>query len=263
MIRFAAMLAALPRDRNALPLYLQQATEADRDACLSLLNGQRPRRIAKLATLLVWAAEIAEIPDWLAQTSLDASGDRAETAAFLLPPPTGTPPTLAETLQALATTTPITAHRTIATLWSLLPPEANLILNRLASGTFRTGLPASVEDPATPGTCLAVLTTITPAGPEAAFALRQRDSLVPLTRLPLTLPETAEILAWTRDNTIGRFGPSHQVTPTLVFEIAFRGTRPNPRRRCGFDLLLPEVVCWHRDLGPDSTTQVEDFDVPA
>ena len=248
MIRFTALIAALPRDKTALPIYLQTASEADRNACLTLLSSNRPKRIATFTTLTQWSAEVAGIPDWLLTACLTASGDRAETAALILPAPTGSPPSLSEVLQALATTTPITAHATLIALWSRLPPESNLILNRLATGTFRVISPR--ETPAAssaPLRILAVMTLVQPATPEITLALWHDGVAIPITRLPLALPETAEILAWVRSNTIDRFGPVAQVPPTLVFEIEFHGTIPNRRRKSGLDLISPRLVALHRD----------------
>lgn len=248
MIRFTALLAALPRDRTALPVYLQTASEADRTACLDLLSVRRPKRIATLASLTHWAAEAAGIPEWLLAASIAASGDRAETAALILPPATGIPPSLAEVLHILTTTTPITAHATLLALWSRLPPEANLILNRLATGSFRTKLPAENPAPSlTPYRILAVMILVQPAVPEITLALWLNARPIPITRLPLTLPETADILLWTRSHTTDRFGPIRQVTPDLVFEIAFDGIFPNRRRKSGFELQNPRLIALHRD----------------
>ncbi|MEO6301287.1 MAG: hypothetical protein ABIV25_12785 [Paracoccaceae bacterium] len=248
MIRFAAMLAALPRDQNALPIYLQTAPETDRDACLTLLNGNRPHRIATLNTITQWAADAAAIPDWLFAASLAASGDKSETAALILPPPIGTPPTLAELLHALATATPITAHATLIALWSRLPADARRIVNRLASGTFRTSLPTAPPSPSpNPQTILAVMTLVQPAIPEITLALWHDGIAIPIARVLLTLQETAEVLAWTRTNTTNRFGPISQVPPTLVFELSYDGTTPNRRRKSGLDLINPRLIALHRD----------------
>lgn len=243
MIRFAAMLAALPRDCNALPIYLQSAPEADRDACLALLSGQRPNRIASSASLTHWAAEIACIPDDLLAACLAASGDRAEVAALILPAPTGTPPTLAECLHALTSATKITAHASLVTLWQRLPPDARLILNRLASGSFRATIPAEPPAPAeNPRTILAVMTLVSAAVPEITVALWHDGLPIPIARVPLTLPETPEILAWTRAHAVQRFGPVTQVPPELVFAIAYDGTKPNRRRKSGLDLISPRLT---------------------
>ncbi len=257
MIRFTALLATLPRDPSALPIYLQTAAEADRNACLTLLSGRRPKRIATAATIAKWAAEAAGIPDWLLAASLAASGDRAETAALILPPQTGTAPSLSEVLNALTTGTTITAHVTLTNLWSRLPPDARLILNRLATGTFRATLPAdNAAQAQNPHRILAVMTLIQPAIPEITLALWHGTAAVPIARVPLTLPETAEILTWTRTHTTDRFGPVAQVSPTLVFEIEFHGTTPNRRRKSGLDLIQPRLIALRRDASADQLHQL-------
>lgn len=256
MIAFARMLAALSRDPTALPHYLQEAAEADRDACQALLAGTRPRRIVSLKALAAWAAEIAGIPDWLMEAAIAATGDRAEAAALILPPPQGAPPGLAETLHALTMTTPITAHATLASLWSRLPPEANLILNRLASGTFRAGLPAGETAPPTkPHLLRAVMVLLEPAGPAVTLALWQGDIPVPVARAELALPETQEILDWARANTQGRFGPVRSVPAHWVFELAFDAVVRNRRRKSGVELRNPRLVALHRDA--DAATLAE------
>jgi hypothetical protein len=264
VIRFAAMLAALPRDRNALPPYLQSAPEADRDACLALLNGQRPRRIASLDAITHWAAEIAGIPDWLLAASLLASGDRAETAALILPPPTGTPPGLAEVLQALAATTPITRHAALVGLWSRLPPEANLILNRLASGTFRVSLPMPApEAVASPRTLFAVMVLFEPALPAVTLALWHDGTPIPIARVPLDLPERQEILDWARENTRDRFGPVRTVPAEWVFELAFDGLSPNRRRKSGVELRNPRLVALRRDASAATLAELHSLLPPS
>ena len=74
-----------------------------------------------------------------------------------------------------------------------------------------------------------------------------------------SLFETPGLLTWTRAPTTDRFGPLRQVTPDLVFELAFAGTRPNPRRKCGLDLVDAVLVRWHRDLSPDRATDLRDI----
>jgi hypothetical protein len=242
MIAFAAMLAGFP---DTLPAYLAQAPEADRAAAHALLSGQRPRRVAGLDAVLHWAAEVAGVPDWLVAASLAASGDRAETAALMLPPATGTPPTLAEVIAALDRATPITAHSTLLALWSRLPPLANHTLNRLASGTFRTTYPAPATPPSGPGgSVLAVMILAQAASPDITLAQWQDTTPIPIARLPLTLPQTPQIMAWVRANVAGRFGPVRQVPPVHVFRITFQGLTRNARRKSGYELHGAQIVEW-------------------
>ena len=107
-----------------------------------------------------------------------------------------------------------------------------------------------------PQTIFAVMTLIHPAVPEITLALWHDGIPVPITRLPLALTETAEILAWTRANTTDRFGPVVQVPPVLVFEIEFHGTAPNRRRKSGLDLLNPRLIALRRTATAASLHQL-------
>lgn len=255
MNRFAALVAQGAPSPPALAAYAALVPEPDAQAARALLSGQRPKRIASAEMLLAWVAEVTETPAFLIEACRAATSDKAELAALLLPGATGALPCLTECMTVLHARNPALYMATACRL----PPQARLIFNRLAAGTFRTRLVTQVAGPATPGTCLAILTMIDPSGPEATFALPHRNGLVPLTRLRLTLPDTPEILAWTRAHTTDRFGPLRQVTPDLVFELAFGGTRPNPRRKCGVDLDGATLVRWHRDLTPDRATTLGEF----
>ena len=249
MIRFAAMLEAMARDRAAVEAYLSAADAADRAAAEALLSGQRPRRIAGLDAMVHWAAEVAGVPVWLMEASVAAAGDRAETAALLLADPQGAAPGLAEVVDRLNRCTRVTAHATLVGLWARLPPRANLVLNRLASGTFRATWPAAPRGPASGPrrTLRAVMVQAQAARPEVTLALTAGNALVPIARLPLTLAETPEIMAWIRANVTGRFGPVRLVPPVHLFEIAFDALSPNPRRKCGFDLVGAAITRWLPD----------------
>ena len=254
MIRFAALCFSLP-DPAALARYEAEAPMADLAAAHRLLSGQRPRRIATLDQILDWSASVAGIPDFLVTACMEASGDRAETAALLLPPALGQAPMLAETLHLLALSTPLTARQTLGTLWSRLPPQANHILNRLAAGTFRSAGPKPQPDiKATPQSIRAVMTLVQPSGPEITLALWDDGKPVPIARLPLTLPETPAIMAWVRANTVERFGPVRSVAATLVFDLAFDGIAENRRRKSGVELRNPRIMAWRHDA-PAETLQ--------
>ena len=253
MIRFAAMLDRMARDRGAVAAYMLAADAADRTAAEALLSGQRPRRIVGLDALVHWAAAVAGVPDWLMAASLDASGDRAETAALLLPDPSGASPGLAEVVDRLNRCTRITAHATLVELWARLPARAAVVVNRLASGTFRATWPGVPKVPMlTQGprrTLRAVMVQAQAARPEVTLALWHGNELVPVARLPLTLAETPEILAWIRANVSARFGPVRLVPPVHLFEVAFDALSANPRRKCGFDLVGAAITGWLPDQG--------------
>lgn len=253
MIRFATLLAQGAPTEARFAAYAAEVGEGEAQTARALLSGTRPKRIASPATLLAWVAEATNTPPFLVEHCLNACPDLSELAALLLPPATGTPPSMAEALAQL------TGPGPYLSLARSLPPPARLILNRLATGTFRSKLTPAQNEPQSPGTCLAILTMIDPAAPVATFALPHGNGLIPLTKLRLALPETAEILTWVRANTTDRFGPLRQVTPTLVFEIAHQGTTPNKRRKSGFDLIEPRLIAWHPTLTPDRATPLSGF----
>ena len=72
---------------RALKDYFAQAPAEDAAWAVYFLIGRKPRQVVPSGKLRAWAAEEAEIPDWLFQESYDAVGDIAETIALLLPPP--------------------------------------------------------------------------------------------------------------------------------------------------------------------------------
>lgn len=252
MIAFAAMLAAMPGDRAALPRYLAEAAPEDRVAAGALLAGRRLKRVAGLDTLLAWAAEEAGLPQWLVAEALAASGDRAEVAALILPEPEGAPPTLAEVVAALEAAGALEAPAVLKNLWRRLPAEARFVVNRLASGTFRARALAAppVLEPGEARRVRAVMIQAAPAAREITLAMRRGNDLVPVARVRLDLAQAAEVFAWVRDNVLERFGPVRTLPARQVFELSFAGTRPNPRRKCGLDLVEARAVAWLGESAP-------------
>lgn len=252
MIRFTALVAAGTPTAEAFAIYAAHVGPDDAATARALLTGTRPKRIATADTLLAWVATATQTPDFLIQSCLATTPNKLEVASLLLPLVRGAPPTLTETL----------AQLTPATYLSLalrLPPQARLILNRLATGAFRTRLPSATDPPQFPGTCLAILTMLDPSGPTAYFALPHGSALIPLTKVLLTLPQTAEILMWSRNHTTNRFGPLRELSPILIFEITHQGTTPNPRRKSGVNLVGATLIQWHPTLTPDRATPLEDL----
>lgn len=93
------------------------------------------------------------------------------------------------------------------------------------------------------------------------FAVRDGDSLVPFTKAysGLTDAEFRDITAWVRKNTQQRFGPVRQVTPTLVFEIAFEGIQASPRHKSGVALRFPRMARWRQDKPAGEVNTLEDL----
>jgi DNA ligase-1 len=128
----------------ALAAYLGSAPDDDRLWTIAILSGRRPKRAVTTAQLRVWAAEVAEVPDWLFEESYGVVGDLAETISLLLPVPTGSDTrSLTEWIGAIRTLGPLdeTARRDfIVSAWNSLPPEQRFVFNKLITGGFRVGV---------------------------------------------------------------------------------------------------------------------------
>ncbi|MEM9850802.1 MAG: cisplatin damage response ATP-dependent DNA ligase, partial [Pseudomonadota bacterium] len=81
------------------------------------------------------------------------------------------------------------------------------------------------------------------------FAVWDGEALVPFTKAysGLTDAEFRKITAWVRKNTVQKFGPVRQVTPTHVFEIAFEGIQESTRHKSGVALRFPRMSRWRED----------------
>lgn len=144
MIRLAELLAALETAADPAALlakHLQGLDDAEAAVTLGLLAGQRPRRAVAPADLRRAACAAEAIPDWLLEASLAAAGSTAEAIANLLPWPD--PPSGLSLTGYLAALPGADAAAILAQL-APLPPDARVPAIRLATGTFRTTLPAPV-----------------------------------------------------------------------------------------------------------------------
>ena len=152
MDRFAALLQALTPE--TLTTFLAESPEAEQFAALSLLAGQRPKRMITLPALRTKVTAEAGIATWLHDAALAASGDPCEVLALLQPPGPAPGPGLSEILTAL---------RRGDTDAAALPHAARALAYRLATGGFRKTLPMPQ--------IVAALARIT-SQPQAALALR-------------------------------------------------------------------------------------------
>ena len=250
MMRFAAMVQRLPREPGAFADWASGAAPEDVARAEALLAGRRPRQVVGLTALLDWAAEVAGVPDWLVAASVAVSGDRAEVAALLLPAPQGPVPGLAEVVGRLERSTRISAHGVMVSLWACLPAPAAVVVNRLASGTFRVKRAEVAAVVAGPKMTLRAVMVQAQAGrAEVTLALWAGNALVPIARLPLDVTQTGEIMGWIRANVAERFGPVRTVPPVHLFEVEFDELAPNARRKCGFDLVGARITGWLPDMG--------------
>ena len=75
----------------------------------------------------------------------------------------------------------------------------------------------------------------------------------------LTDQEMKEVDTFVKRNTIERFGPVRQVTPELVFEIAFEGISPSTRHKSGVAVRFPRIARWRRDKLPADANTLDDL----
>ncbi len=144
MIHLARLLDRLESGdspRHALAAYLRAAPSEDVAQALALLSGRRPRRIVPLAALRQEVCAATATPDWLFADCIAVAGSVAEALANLLPRPVAPADPALHTMLARLRGT---GAAELPGLLAPLTPAARLLAIRLATGTFRTMLPAPV-----------------------------------------------------------------------------------------------------------------------
>lgn len=151
MIRFAHLFHALDATTKtnekvaALVRYFEGAEPADAAWAIYYLSGHRVQRIVPSRLLRVWAAEQAQIPDWLLEESYDVVGDLAETIALLVPPgQKSVSESLADWieqgLQPLRKMGEEQQHAAVLNIWRDSQPHERLVMMKLLTGAFRVGV---------------------------------------------------------------------------------------------------------------------------
>lgn len=93
------------------------------------------------------------------------------------------------------------------------------------------------------------------------FGLWQDGELVTFAKAysGLTDEEMRKVDAFVKKNTLERFGPVRQVTPQLVFEIAFEGISASSRHKSGVAVRFPRIVRWRHDKLPKDANSLDDL----
>lgn len=151
MKAFAGLFTALDetnstnRKVDALAAYFRQAPAEDAAWTVSFLIGRKPRQVVPARRLMEWAAELAEVPEWLFEASYDVVGDLAETITLLLQP-SGKSSRLPlhhwvkERLLPLRTLEPEDQRREIESAWKEMDTAQRFVWNKLITGGFRVGV---------------------------------------------------------------------------------------------------------------------------
>ncbi len=129
----------------ALVAYFSQAPAADAAWAVSFLIGRRPKRLVRANDLRAWAADAAQVPEWLFAECYAQAGDLAETIALLLPEhATDSSATLAwwveERLLPLARMAPTVQRAALLDAWRELYGTSRFLFNKLITGAFRVGV---------------------------------------------------------------------------------------------------------------------------
>ncbi|SFU68720.1 DNA ligase-1 [Pustulibacterium marinum] len=75
----------------------------------------------------------------------------------------------------------------------------------------------------------------------------------------LTDAEFRQVDNFVKRNTTDKFGPVRQVTPELVFEIAFEGIAESNRHKSGVAVRFPRILRWRKDKKIEEANTLEDL----
>ncbi|MDG1472679.1 MAG: ATP-dependent DNA ligase [Ascidiaceihabitans sp.] len=150
MKQFATLFAQLDQSTKtntkvaALADYFSTAAQEDRLWTVALFSGRRPKRSITTTKLSKWAAELAEIPDWLFDECYPIVGDLAETISLILPPPRRlSDHSLSfwiKYLKSLADVEETDCKTAILNAWGQLDTAQRFLFNKLITGGFRVGI---------------------------------------------------------------------------------------------------------------------------
>ncbi|ADG68950.1 ATP dependent DNA ligase [Planctopirus limnophila DSM 3776] len=129
----------------ALERYFAQAEPVDAAWAVWFLSGHRPAQPVPVKRLRLWAAELAELPEWLFAECYEAVGDLAETIALLLPPPQESEDRpfswwITQVLLKLRNAGESEQKLMLKHAWRSLGTTERFVWNKLITGGFRVGV---------------------------------------------------------------------------------------------------------------------------
>ena len=133
------------RKMEAMVDYLRRVPGEDAIWAISFLIGRKPRRVIPTRKLKQWAAELADVPDWLFDASYDVVGDLAETITLLLPEASGSSDRslnewIENHLLPLRDMEAENQRDLILDAWHLMNEDQRFVYNKLITGGFRVGV---------------------------------------------------------------------------------------------------------------------------
>jgi DNA ligase 1 len=153
MIRFARLFAELDSTTKTntkislLADYFRQVDPSDAGWAVFFLSGNKAKRLISIKWLRQWAAEAAQIPDWLFDECYDSVGDLAEAISLVVPPGTavGTGSLhewIEQRLLPLAKIDTEQQHAAMREIWNQTEGTMRFVVMKLITGSFRVGVSA-------------------------------------------------------------------------------------------------------------------------
>lgn len=150
MKQFAHLFAGLDQTNKTgdkvslLQEYFSKASDSDKLWALALFSHKRPKRQVNTTMLRRWAAEVAEVPDWLFEESYHVVGDLAETISLLLPfPQYNQDNPLSWWMRFLLDLNGLEENEKkqhILDAWNKLDQQERFVFIKLMTGSFRIGV---------------------------------------------------------------------------------------------------------------------------
>lgn len=151
MKQFAELFLALDRTNKTnekvslLKNYFLTASDDDKLWALALFTGRRPSFKVNSTQAWEWAAEVAQIPEWLFRESYSSVGDLGETISLVLPELTSTPEERSLSdwfayLSMLPAMTEEERKQHVIAAWNQLTRHETFVFNKLMMGSFRIGV---------------------------------------------------------------------------------------------------------------------------
>jgi len=129
---------------EALASYFRSARDKDKVWTIALFSHRRPKRTVTTSLLREWAAEYANLPDWLFEESYHIVGDLAETIALILPSPDSESDySLDSWIKyniALKDKPEEEKKHAVIAAWKTLEKDGRFLYNKLITGGFRIGI---------------------------------------------------------------------------------------------------------------------------
>jgi len=129
---------------SALVTFFEDATDEDKLWAIAILSHRRPKRTVKTNELRQWAAESANLPDWLFEESYHVVGDLAETIALVLPKAEKIEEKplsyWIDYLKALKGQDEETRKSKVIDAWMNMDTTERFIFNKIITGGFRMGV---------------------------------------------------------------------------------------------------------------------------